>query len=475
MKKVKTITIILAIILISLVSFGGVYVQTQNRMENKVKNYSLGKELSGYRAITIKVSDETEKVVKDSEGNVIEDATDEEIAEKGYTTEEKSVNEEKDLTAENYEIIKSTIENRLKKLQADDYTIALNKETGEIKLELVENDNTDMYAYYIFAKSNLSLVVDESNTELLNQKDIKDAKYNYTNNSKGEYQVYLELTLTKEGQAKMKEISNNYAILQSEIEEIENKKSEESSSETENTENVEETNIQDTTAETKKTVSLKINDTEYKIKSIDNNKTVKIEIGSEITTTATLQSYLSKAAEIEMLLTSGLYPIQYELSQNEYIFSEISNKEIAYVCIAVISIFVIISIILIIKYKMPGLLSVISYIGFVAIFSLLLRYTNVIITIEGIGAIILILAINLKMNEKILKQSVKYNLVNEAVKNTYKEMSLKLIPVAILSIILCFIKWININSFGMIMFWGLVLIAIYNITVTKTLLKINNK
>ena len=79
------------------------------------------------------------------------------------------------------------------------------------------------------------------------------------------------------------------------------------------------------------------------------------------------------------------------------------------------------------------------------------------------------------MNEKILKQSVKYNLVNEAVKNTYKEMSLKLIPVAILSIILCFIKWININSFGMIMFWGLVLIAIYNITVTKTLLKINNK
>ena len=38
-------------------------------------------------------------------------------------------------------------------------------------------------------------------------------------------------------------------------------------------------------------------------------------------------------------------------------------------------------------------------------------------------------------SEKILKQSVKYNLVNEAVKNTYKEMSLKLITVAILSII----------------------------------------
>ena len=35
MKKVKITTIILAIILVSLVAFGGVYMKTQNRMEDK--------------------------------------------------------------------------------------------------------------------------------------------------------------------------------------------------------------------------------------------------------------------------------------------------------------------------------------------------------------------------------------------------------------------------------------------------------
>ena len=45
MKKVKITTIILAIILVTIVSFGGVYIQTQNRMENKIKAYTYGREL----------------------------------------------------------------------------------------------------------------------------------------------------------------------------------------------------------------------------------------------------------------------------------------------------------------------------------------------------------------------------------------------------------------------------------------------
>ena len=59
MKKVKIITIILAIILISIVAFGGVYIKTQNRMENKVKDYEFGRELEGERVIELKASDGT--------------------------------------------------------------------------------------------------------------------------------------------------------------------------------------------------------------------------------------------------------------------------------------------------------------------------------------------------------------------------------------------------------------------------------
>ena len=39
MKKVKILTITLAIILITAIAFGGIYVQKQNRMENVVEDY----------------------------------------------------------------------------------------------------------------------------------------------------------------------------------------------------------------------------------------------------------------------------------------------------------------------------------------------------------------------------------------------------------------------------------------------------
>ena len=41
MKKVKILTIVLAIILVTLIAFGGIYLPTQNRMENKVKEIKL--------------------------------------------------------------------------------------------------------------------------------------------------------------------------------------------------------------------------------------------------------------------------------------------------------------------------------------------------------------------------------------------------------------------------------------------------
>ena len=62
--------------------------------------------------------------------------------------------------------------------------------------------------------------------------------------------------------------------------------------------------------------------------------------------------------------------------------------------------------------------------------------------------------------------------VKEAVKESYKEYFLKLIPICISVIVLCFINWTPISSFGMVMFWGIVLIAVYNYIITNGLLKI---
>ena len=443
MKKVKIITIVLAIILVTLVSFGGIYIQTQNRMENKVKDYQLGREISKGRLVELIV---------------------------------KSDNDASKKTEENYEIVKNTIEKRLNKLGAEDFTISLNKENGTIRVELAEDDNTNNYAYYLTASNKVQIKEKDSETELLNDSMIEKAKYNYVGNAEGKYQVYLDIQLTKDGQAKISEISNNYAILANEIDEIEASEKENENSENsaeknaENKEKATEENVENK-ENTKKIAVLNVAGTEYDIEKIEKNKLI-VKIGSQSTNNTSINNNISKAAELEMLINSGKLPVEYEVQKNRLEYSNITRTEIKYFALAILAIIIIALVILTIKYKTKGLLASISFIGFIALYSLLLRYTNVLISIEGIGAIIIILAINFKMNRDILNKIQRMDMTSEAVKSTYKDMFLKLIPIIIISIVFCFSGWINLSSFGMIMFWGLALIAIYNVVVTKTLLKL---
>ena len=447
MKKVKITTIILAIILIVLVAFGGVYIKTQNRMEDKVKEYSLGRALKGERLIELKISD--------------------------GSTEGKTAPSEEEKNVENYETVKKTIEKRLKSLKAQDYTISLNKENGVIRVELPENNQTDDFAYYLIASGKVEIKEKDTSTELLNEKMVKKAQYTYTSNADGEYQVYLEIALTEEGQAKIEEVKNNYAILKDDVDAIEAKTKSDNSSDESNTEtnNTEEQKTETSTEETKKVAKLSIAGTDYDVDRIEKNK-IRVKMGSQTSNTTTVNNSMAKAAELTMLINSGKYPIDYEVQNNRFVHSDITNEQLLYFAGAVAVILLVLFVILTIKYKSKGFLASISCIGFIALLSLVLRYTNVIITIEGIGAIILIILIDLKLSQMMLNKTKILNVVSEAVKSSYKELFLKLVPIMIVSIVFCFSGWTNLSSFGMIMFWGFILIAIYNIIVTEILLKL---
>ena len=85
MKKIKIITMIVLIILVTMVSFFGVYTQVQNRMENQVRDYALDMDLGGARYIRLSVNTESTDVIKDANGNEVEtegELTDEQLAEK---------------------------------------------------------------------------------------------------------------------------------------------------------------------------------------------------------------------------------------------------------------------------------------------------------------------------------------------------------------------------------------------------------
>ena len=68
-KKINIVIILLAIILVSIISFVGVYKKYQNKMINVIPNYNVGTNLDGYRKAVIEVDTSDSKKAKTEEGN----------------------------------------------------------------------------------------------------------------------------------------------------------------------------------------------------------------------------------------------------------------------------------------------------------------------------------------------------------------------------------------------------------------------
>ena len=156
---------------------------------------------------------------------------------------------------------------------------------------------------------------------------------------------------------------------------------------------------------------------------------------------------------------------------------DITQDELNIVLYVMLGLIVIALIVLIIRYKTNGFIIAFAYIGLVSLFILLLRYANVVISIEGIFGIAIALILNYIFINKLLsklnkEEKVDKAVINIALKETYKEFFIKIIPICIAVITFCFIQWEPISSFGMVMFWGIALIALYNITITNLLVRV---
>ena len=176
------------------------------------------------------------------------------------------------------------------------------------------------------------------------------------------------------------------------------------------------------------------------------------------------------------MLNNGNLPIAYEVQQNRYVQSDIEVESIAIGAAIVGAIILIALIAMIIKYKKNGVFVSVAHIGYMAILLLVIRYANVVITMEGIFAVVISLVLNYIFSLytlKLLKKST------EPIKKTYNKglvaMLFILVPAFIIGITLCFSTWLPIYSFGTILFWGILLVAIYNILITRTLLLCSDK
>ena len=182
-----------------------------------------------------------------------------------------------------------------------------------------------------------------------------------------------------------------------------------------------------------------------------------------------LEDYHS-AKIIADILNSGVLPVNYTLKTDNFVQSNVILNTQNVVKIIACVVVLLISFVYVAKYKINGVIVAILNIGYISLLSIVLRYTNVQITINAMIAIAMMIIINYVFVERILKEWQTQKMV-EAYKKVSKKFYLAFIPVIVAAVVFTLTAYYAINSVGMVVFWGIVLQGLYHLIVTRTVLK----
>ncbi len=434
-KKLSVVLIILLIILISIISFIGIFYQDKNEMVNIIPAYSLGTDLSGYRKILLTVDTDDESNTKDI------------------------------LNYDNFVKSANVIKLRLKSMKVEDFTVRCDESTGQIEITIPENMQTDYILSDITQKGNFEIRNTANNEVLMNNSDIRKvdvetvaSPYNASTTS-----IYMDIKFNNDGTRKFRDITRDY---QNDVSnEVTNETTENNSVEDETTDDTESEEVETTE------VGLYVDGTSMMTTSfteIIDNGVMSLSLGSSSSDDQTkILTY--QAESLAAILENEAMPVQYSVTGNVYISSPIEQSTINILIGIGLCIAVVMLIVAIVKYRVKGVIISVCMVGFIALYLLILRYTNVVITLEGIFSIALVFVINYILNIMILNRLQKN--VEKTFTKALTKFALSMVPMLILSVVCCFSSWMSLFSFGMILFWGLITSIVYNLVITRTFLK----
>ena len=469
-KKLSIVLILLIIILISIISFVGIFYQDKNQMVSVIPDYNLGTDLSGYRKIILTV-DESD------EGN----------------TEEV-------LTYDNFVKSANVIKARLKSMGIEDFTVRCDEGEGQIEITIPENDQTEYVLADITQKGNFEIRNTANDEVLMNNDDIRSVEVDVVQStySTSSSAIYMDIHFTNSGSRTFRNITRDYQNVVTndtaennvvaETNSTYNETASNTTTENETTTNTTENETSDTNSTanevsnetTDETVAEEDNTTEIGLyiddtsmmttsfSEIIDNGVMSLSLGTSSSAEQTkILSY--QAESLAAILENDAMPVQYSVTGNIYVSSPIEQNTINILIGIGICIALIMLIVAIVKYRVKGVIVSVCMIGFIALYLLILRYTNVVITLEGIFSIALVFIINYILNIMILNRLQKN--VEKTFSKALTKFSLSMIPMLILAVVCCFSSWMSLFSFGMILFWGLVTSVVYNVVITRTFLK----
>lgn len=437
LKLLGKISVVVIILLLSLISFAGIYVKDKNAMKNVIPEYKLGTDLYGARNILVKVDDSTTTKKYDSNGNLVENSSEKDENNENITEVEEKVNPDELRTAENYETVKNIIEARLKYMNVEDYLLRFDESTGNISLEVPENSSTDYIAQYTITKGEFKIVDNDTSEVLLSNADLKEAKVQYSTSTSGTT-VYLTIEFNKDAVEKLKNISNTY--------------------------------ISSTDAEgktTTKKVKMTLDDSTiistYFQEEISTG-IIQLSMGTS-TNTSEIQSNIQSASNMAVLLNTDPMPLTYTMETNRFVYSDITAETLKIVIVGLCIVALIMAICMVIKFKKNGLMGVIADIGFTAVLLLAIRYGNVEISLAGIFAIAIAVIVEYIVTGLILNEYSKKcekEILIKNIKHLMGRIAICLVPFVVMAVTFALISWEEIASIGMILFWAIIIMIIYN-------------
>ena len=437
LKLLGKISVVVIILLLSLISFAGIYVKDKNAMKNVIPEYKLGTDLYGARNILVKVDDSTTTKKYDSNGNLVENSSDKDENNENITEVEEKVNSDELRTAENYETVKNIIEARLKYMNVEDYLLRFDESTGNISLEVPENSSTDYIAQYTITKGEFKIVDNDTSEVLLSNADLKEAKVQYSTSTSGTT-VYLTIEFNKDAVEKLKNISNTYI----------------SSTDSEG---------KTTTKKVKMTLDDSTIISTYFQEEISTG-IIQLSMGTS-TNTSEIQSNIQSASNMAVLLNTEPMPLTYTMETNRFVYSDITAETLKIVIIGLCIVALIMAICMVIKFKKNGLMGVIADIGFTAVLLLAIRYGNVEISLAGIFAIAIAVIVEYLVTRLILNEYSKKcekEILIKNIKHLMGRIAICLVPFVVMAVTFALISWEEIASIGMILFWAIIIMIIYN-------------
>ncbi|MBR3324949.1 MAG: hypothetical protein IKG14_02745 [Clostridia bacterium] len=488
-KKVNIVLVILVIILVSLVSFGGIYYKNKNEYTNKLPSYILGTELQGYRQVTLAVkekdkaaeTDDSSGEEKTSENN--EEEKSEIENESNNLEESKEENKDSEDQEPNYyaDDFKKTAEiyrARFKSLKVDNFSVICDEDTGNIVISLPENDQTDIILSDITQIGEFTIKDSDTQEVLLNNEDVSSVKIG-TQESMSGTKTYMSIYFNSKGTSKFKDVTKEYqnTVSENTVQNTVENKTEEESNEVDNGEetNTADENSNTESAEDKKSKQVTINVDSTTMLTTDFSEVIdsgvlSLTLGNATSTDEVSKDELYSAYNLGAIIENSPLPVEYQVEGNSYISALLETNKLNFIIYIEIGIALLISLVLIIKYRIQGLLTSILSVGFIAILLIVIRYTNVVLSLEGLFAIEICYLLScifgvLKSENNVKDATDKEK--TKAFKTIMKKYTIILMPVLIIGIVCSFTQWSQLTSLGMILFWGVLISWIYNITISK--------